>query len=69
MAAAPREKHLEYKNYVDTKKYQREVLRRRNTQCLHVCHNQGRSVCVSQAYVAGDMEGHLAKQEVFFWLL
>lgn len=63
MAAAPREKHLEYKNDVDTKKYRREFLRRRNTQCLNVCHNQGRFVCVSQTYITGDMWGHLVNQE------
>lgn len=36
-------------------KYRREYLRTKNTQCLNVCHNQGRLVRVSQTYISGDI--------------
>lgn len=75
MAAEPREKHLEYKTDVDTKKYPSEFLWRRNTQRFNVCHNQGRLVYVTQAYITGDIWGYLVKKEctvhitiIFSWL-
>lgn len=63
MAAKPREKPLEYKTDDDTKKYPNEFWRRRNTQRFNVCHNQGRLLCATQAYITGDIWGYLVKQE------
>lgn len=63
MAAEPREKHLEYKTDADTKKYPSGFLRSRNTQRFNVCHNQGRLLCVTQAYITRDNWGYLVKQQ------
>lgn len=62
-AAEPREKQWGYKPDVDTEKYPSEFLRRRNTQQFNVCHNQGRLVCVTQAYITGNIWGYLVKQQ------